>query len=267
VKRAALAFASAVVVGCAAAPAPVAPPLSYETRSDVAVDHKPWDDFLATYVLPGPDGVARVAYDAVTDADRRALAFYVARQSRVRVDALSRPEQFAFWVNLHNAAAVSAVLADWPIARFADVDLGQGWLREPHEEPFVLQQGRVFALDDIRRRVLRPMFRDARMHVALSVAAVGDPDLGPRAFVGEDLDAQLTDAARRFVNHPRGAAATADGAIAVSPLFSRYDDDFGDLRTWLGRYATGSLAAALAADAPLVRADWDDRVNALTPSR
>ncbi|MEM6491027.1 MAG: DUF547 domain-containing protein [Pseudomonadota bacterium] len=260
------------LAGCAGGSAPqVETPFAFETRSDVAVDHKPWDDFLATYVAPGPDGSARVAYGAVTDVDRRALAFYVARQSRVRVDALSRTEQFAFWANLHNAAVVDAVLSEWPVDRFDALDLGQPWFRGPERARRIVQRGRLYAFDDIRERVLRPLFRDARLHFALSLAAIGDPDLGPRAFSGEDLDAQLTDAARRFVNHPRGAALRADGAVAVSALFFRHLDDFGGddagLRAWLARYAAGPLATRLAAGATLTRLSWDGRINLLIPTR
>src|SRR5688572_21520297 len=84
--------------------APAAEPLRRWERHDPAskqtADHRAWGIFLARYRAMGTDGVARMRYATVAAADRAALAGYVAQLEAIDVDALARPEQFAYWVNL-----------------------------------------------------------------------------------------------------------------------------------------------------------------------
>jgi len=60
------------------------------------VDHGAWDALLGRYLIANEDGVARFDYAGVSAADRRALDGYIAALEGVDVDALARPEQFAF---------------------------------------------------------------------------------------------------------------------------------------------------------------------------
>lgn len=267
--RAAAALAAIVLAGCASSPeTSSSAAFGFEDESPVAVDHDPWDDFLATYVVIGEDGIARVAYDAVAEPDRRALDFYVARQRRVRVDALNRAEQFAFWANLHNALVVKLTLDEWPVARFSDLRIG-GAPGDPRDTGVALQGGRLFSLNDIRERIMGAGLGDPRMHYALADGSLGGPSLRASAFLGEGLDAQLTQAARDYVNHPRGAKILPTGEVAVSALFFRHLDDFGGeaqaVRRAVARYAEPELAAALRGDGRLRRLPWDPSLNALTP--
>ena len=50
---------------------------AHDANSKTVVDHGPWDKFLKTYVKTDPEGLNRVAYGGVTEADKKALHAYL----------------------------------------------------------------------------------------------------------------------------------------------------------------------------------------------
>jgi hypothetical protein len=106
------------------------------------------------------------------------------------------------------------------------------------------------SLDDIEHRILRPIWRDPRLHYAVNCAALGCPNLQTAAFTAANTEALLDKAARDFVNHPRGAAIVG-GKLIVSSIYVWYEADFGGadrgVIAHLKRYAGPELATALAA--------------------
>ena len=73
---------------------------------------------------------------------------------------------------------------------------------------------------------MRPIWRDPRIHYAVNCASIGCPNLRTTAFTAAALQSDLTDAARDYASHPRGAQATSRGLI-VSSIFKWYQEDFG----------------------------------------
>ena len=94
-----------------------------DPASTAAIDHTPWDRFLETYLAPGDDGVYRVHYGRVTEADRRALDDYVDGPAVIPIGTYRRPEQLAYWINLYNALTVKVVLDHYPV----DMKVGGSW--------------------------------------------------------------------------------------------------------------------------------------------
>jgi len=151
-----------------------------------AIDHAPWDRFAKTYVKPQPDGVNRVAYARVSAADRKALADYVAGLAGVPISAYHRDQQLAYWLNLYNALTVKLVLDHYPVASIRDIDISPGWFSNgPWNKKLVTIEGEAVSLNDIEHRILRPIWRDARIHYAVNCAAVGCPHLKPEAFTAD----------------------------------------------------------------------------------
>ena len=56
---------------------------AHDPRSVKSVDHARWDRFLMRYVMPSRDGIHRVAYGAVRQADRDALKAYLSDMAMV----------------------------------------------------------------------------------------------------------------------------------------------------------------------------------------
>ncbi len=194
------------------------------------VDHSAWDALLKSYVRPGPDGLNRVDYVAFRDVGHGALKDYISTLVAVDPATLDRREQFALLANLYNAKTIDIVLENYPVKSIKDISLGGGLLTVftggPWKSKVLKMKGVALSLDDIEHGILRPTFKDPRVHYAVNCASVGCPNLGTEAFTGAKLEAQLNAAARAYVNSPRGAKVGPDGLV-VSSIYSWFDEDFG----------------------------------------
>lgn len=202
--------------------------LPHDPGSGITVDHRAWDDFLGRYRRMDADGIARLAYGAVSGDDRAALAAYIAMLSDMPVRRLNRAEQLAFWLNLYNALTVQVVLQHHPVQSIREISISPGlFSRGPWGRKLLKIDGAEISLDDIEHRILRPVWRDPRLHYGLNCASLGCPDLPPRAFTAATVGTQLEVAARTFIRHPR-AVRIEDGRLHVSSLYVWFREDFGD---------------------------------------
>ena len=191
------------------------------------IDHAPWDRLLKTYVPDIPAGANRVAYARVTQEDRTALDGYIDRLAAVNISGHARHEQLAYWINLYNALTVQVVLAHYPVASIRDIDISPGLFSDgPWVAKLVSVEGVALSLNDIEHRILRPIWRDPRIHYGVNCASIGCPDLRPEVFTGARVEQQLTEAARAYVNDPRGVSIE-DGNVTVSKIYDWFIEDFG----------------------------------------
>ena len=219
--------------------------------SRTRVDHSPWDRFLERYLVTGdPSGVYLFSYSRVSGENRALLEQYLEGLQAVRVEELNRSEQMAFWLNLYNALTVKVVLDHWPVASIRDIRLGGGapFSRGPWDAPLAEIQGRPVTLNDIEHRILRPIWKDPRIHYAVNCASIGCPNLQPVAFTAENLPVLLERAAVMYVNDPRGASVE-DGTLWLSSIYDWFAGDFGDsteaLLRHVHRYADAPLRRSL----------------------
>lgn len=224
--------------------------LAHDDAAVASIDHSRWDRFLETYVRIGPDGIARIPYARVTAADREALGRDLARLAALPIGSYRRREQFAFWIDLYNELTVKVVLDHYPVSSIKEIDISPGLFSSgPWGRKLLMVAGEPVSLDDIEHRILRPIWRDPRIHYALNCAALGCPNLQPRAFTAANTEALLDTAARDYVNSPRGAAIVG-GRLIVSSIYKWYEADFGGSErgviAHLKRYAAPPLATALA---------------------
>ena len=239
-----------------AAPAEAAPKAelwprwtAHDAAATAAIDHRAWDAWLARYLVRDPDGINRVGYGAVTADDRATLDRYVAALAAERIGVYARPEQMTYWINLYNALTVQVVLARFPVASIMDIKISPGLFTPgPWGKKLVAVESEMLSLDDIEHRILRPIWRDPRIHYVVNCASIGCPNLAPRAYTAARLEAMLDEAARDYVNHPRGAAIV-DGKLMLSRIYDWYRDDFGTsdagVIQHLARYAGDDLASKL----------------------
>ncbi len=239
---------------------------AHEPNSTRRVDHARWADLLRTLLRPQPNGRWLVAYAAAGAEERTALEAYLAGLAAVPVSALARPEQMAFWINLYNALTVKVVLDHWPVRSIRDIDISPGLFADgPWGAKLIAVEGEVLSLDDVEHRILRPIWRDPRVHYAMNCASMGCPDLAPEPYRADRLDDQLDAAGHRFVNHPR-AVRLEGGKLFVSSIYHWFKNDFGgDDRSvikHLCAYAAPPLAMALQTRARIDGHAYDWAINA-----
>lgn len=233
---------------------------AHDPGSTTTVDHSAWTHFLTTYVRPHIDGVNRVAYAEVIGIDKKALADYVAKLTAMPISTYNRAEQRAYWINLYNALTVKLVLDHYPVKSIRDI----GPLWGPWGKKRIRVEGERLSLNDIEHRILRPIWRDPRIHYAVNCAAIGCPNLQKQAFTAINAERLLTRGARAYVNHERGASIE-EGRLIVSSIYTWFHEDFGNTDAGVIRhlrdYAEPALASALTQTTKIAGDHYDWSLN------
>ncbi len=237
----------------------------HDPAATQTLDHSSWDRLLETYIRPDGKGLNRFPYGEVTAADKAALEDYIAMLSQTRISGFGRAEQMAYWINLYNALTVKVILDHYPVASIRDIDTSPGWFADgPWGAELVTVEGEAITLDDIEHRILRPIWRDPRIHYAVNCASVGCPNLQERAFTGENAETLLEAGARAYINSPRGVWIE-DGALQVSSIYAWFAEDFGDsdeaIIEHLKRYAEPPLTKSLERAKEIDGHDYDWGLN------
>jgi Protein of unknown function, DUF547 len=225
-----------------------------------AISHDAWDKILTEYARPAADGVNRVDYKGIKNKAAGELKAYLAALQGIKISEYPSDEQFAYWVNLYNAATVQVIVDNYPLESIRDIGLlGQG----PWKDKFLKVEGKALSLDDIEHGILRPIWKDVRIHYAVNCASIGCPNLALKAYRAGTLEPMLDDAARAYINHPRGFARIK-GQLVASNIFEWYQSDWGeetDVLAHARKYATAETVALLK-DAEGVDAyDYDWALN------
>src|SRR5260370_23661258 len=127
-------------------------------------------------------------------------------------------------MNLYEEMTVKIVLDHYPVKSIRDIAISPGlFATGPWGRKLITIEGRAVSLDDIEHRILRPIWRDPRVHYAVNCAALGCPNLARRAYDAQRLETMLEVAARTYVNHPRGSSVV-DGNLVVAPAYNGSKD-------------------------------------------
>jgi hypothetical protein len=197
----------------------------HDARSQVNVDHSAWQAFLDQFVQANADGVNRVAYQRAMRGDGRVrLNAYIASLSAIDPRRLNSTEQLAYWINLYNALTVEVVMR-YPRKR-SITKMGERWFSVgPWDDELAQIAGQPVTLNDIEHRILRPIWRDHRIHYAVNCASLGCPNLSKTAYRHDNVDGLLAVGEHSYINHPRGVAF-ADKGLRLSEIYDWYGDDF-----------------------------------------
>ena len=212
-----------ILAGCSMAPRtfqpgdPIAPDL---------VSHQTWDRIVQAHVRDG-----QVDYPAIQSGGL--LDGYLGELNRIDPTKLpTRRHQLAFWINAYNTFAVQGILD-----HYSPVTL---WGRYRY---FIGRDYRIggttINLYDLERRVLIEQFHEPLMHFAIVCASTSCPKLQPWAYQPDQLDRQLDDVARAFINDPTRNRFDRTRKVAfLSMIFKWFESDFVD--------AAGSVLAYIA---------------------
>jgi hypothetical protein len=246
----------------------------HDPSSSQKIDHSAWDKFLGKYlVAPHPSGISRLRYGAVGPEDREALKNYLRNLQNVPISNYNRAEQKAYWINFYNALTVEVILSRYPVESIRDINISPGvFSRGPWGAKLLLIERERVSLDDIEHRILRPIWKDSRIHYAVNCASLGCPNLQPVAYTSANTESLLEKGAREYINHPRGVTIK-NGKLRVSSIYVWFQEDFGGsaeglMEHWR-EYADGALASSLQSYSGGLDHDYDWRLNApeLTDSR
>ena len=195
--------------------------------SAMVIDHSAWDRFLSCYLITDQQGLARVRYGNVSLSDRQQLQSYLCYLQSVDVRLLNRDEQLAYWFNLYNAKIVDVVLTHYPVRSIRQIKQKFTDFVGPFDDPGAVNVlGKSLSLSDIESGVIRPVWKDPRIHYALNCASYSCPNLASTAWTSANLDARLNGSAINYINSGRSVKSGLLG-LRLSKIYKWYKDDFG----------------------------------------
>ena len=205
--------------------------------TDSSVNHSLFGELLNKYVSEG-----KVDY-AGFQSEEAKLDQYLDLLQGVDPKTLSGKEQFAFYANAYNAWTIKLILTKYPdITSIKELGI---FNTGPWKKKVVRLSGETVSLDHIEHDILRPRFKDPRVHFAINCAAKSCPPLGPEPFLAEKLDQQLDDATRSFINNPQSYRLEGRN-LHVSRIFKWFSEDFNeDALSFFIKYANGELKKKL----------------------
>ncbi len=222
------------------------------------VDNTIFNDLLKNHVNNGEvDYVGFKADESIIDK-------YLKILEDVAPDKLSRNEQLAFYINAYNAWTIKLVLSGYPgIKSIKDLTT---WPNTPWEKKICRINDKVITLDNIEHDILRPQFKDPRIHFAVNCASKGCPKLRPEAYQGSIIDKQLDGDVKNFINDPKRNHLEGE-KLYVSKIFKWFTNDFdNDIVGFVLKYAKNDLKKRLLSKQNRVKVrflDYDWTLNSI----
>jgi hypothetical protein len=259
IARIALACAITLVAAPACFGSTIKPDAAALAAAPVPYPYAAWDKLLKKYV----DGKGRVDYNAIDKGElEKVFAAVAASSPKKNPDQYaSKNAQKAYYINAYNTMVWKDVLTRLPKLKNVDSEKTSFF----YFTKFIMG-GDDINLYDLENKIVRPTFKDARVHFALNCASGGCPQLPPEAFTPEKVEEQLSREARKFVNEKRNVEFDpATKKVKLSHIFDWYKEDFGKepakVIAWINNYRAAD--AKLPEDAKIEYVDYDWTLNDL----
>lgn len=248
--------------------------------ADYAIDYSAWDAALKWFVLTmgkslrefssRPEATSgsrmihghdspyrlegnRVAFSLMPEDVKQSLTDYRREleqlPEQVPLSKLSRNEQLAYWLNLHNVAVIEQLAFNYPISSPDQLKLGTE--RVPLDDAKILTVAGVrMSLKDIRTRIVYPNWEDSKVFYGFWHGDIGGPSINRAAYTATNLGELLDLQAREFVNSLRGAEERG-GTLHVSTHYDEarpfYFANFeADIRQHMLKYGNEAVKTAVA---------------------
>ena len=211
------------------------------------VDHNLWDYLLKSYVSEG-----LVDYDGMKKD--HLFYEYLREIGQCNPDALeTEDEKLALACNAYNALVIHGVIKHKISDSVMNHQYGDVGFFEVVEH---LYAGQTVSLNDIEHKMIRPVFKEPRVHVALVCGARSCPAIRPEAYVGDRIQDQLHDQSCQFANSSKHVEYDAEsGKLNLSAILDWYGYDFnerypkGTYLDWIKELTEPELAKAKAIQA------------------
>lgn len=225
----------------------------FEPDSIMQVNHDQWQGLLTKYLDDQhASGINRFDYASVSSDDRQTLKGYLDYLQLLEPRQLNEQEAKAYWLNLYNAALVDDIVDAYqsdPIDSVRELRSGafRSWPWTRNAVEVLLQK---LSLSDIEHNIIRPVFKDPRVHYALAKGSLGGGSLLKTAFNGDNNEALLIQAEKDYLSHPRGVQFGPDASTAtLSSIFEWYAADFAnnqdELIAYLSEHVSEDAQASL----------------------
>ena len=201
----------------------------------IGVDHKAFDALLRKHVSSS----GQVNY-AGFKSDVSKLDAYLANLSANPVqNSWSRNEKLAYWINAYNANTIKLIVNNYPVSKITDLEGGKPW-----DKKWIKLGSKTYSLNNIENDIIRPQFKEPRIHFAVNCAAKSCPTLMNKAWFPENLERDFEKMTKAFVNNTSYNDISSGGA-SISKIFEWYGEDFGDVKAFINKYSSTKVNGSL----------------------
>lgn len=187
--------------------------------------------------------------------DEQTLDQYLKILSATKRDALSRDDLYAFYINVYNAFTLKLILKHYPVKSIRDIG---SIFKGPWKQEFVVLEGKTYHLDNIEHDILRPTFKDARVHFAVNCSAKSCPPLLREPYEGARIHQQLDQVATAFINDPKWTRLEGE-RLHATKIMDWFGEDFTpSIPAFVRRFAQGDLKRSLDALGDRVQVRFQD---------
>ena len=210
-------------------------------------NYKNFDAFLEKNVSNG-----KVNYKKIKKSDVESLVKEF--QAATPQKAWSKNEQLAYWLNAYNLFTIKLIVDNYPVKKITDLDGGKTW-----DVKRIDLGGKKYSLNDIENVIIRPTFKDARIHFAINCAAKSCPPLYNHAFTATNVQSLLEQRTKAFISSK--ANTLSEKNVKISKIFDWYKADFNsvtsniDLLAFLSKYSTVKIEKN--ASVEFMEYDWN----------
>jgi len=203
--------------------------VSQKKASAFDQNHSAWSKWLTTYTTATKGPATQVNYPALRK-NPTTLDSYLQSLSSVQTnvyDLWTREQKMAFLINAYNAFTVKLIIDHPPTTSIRKIGSA---LSSPWKINFISLLGKNRSLDEIEHEMLRPVFKDPRIHFGVVCASIGCPRLQQEAFTAVNLNSLLDISTREFLSDTSRNQIYIENKILrvkLSKIFDWYANDFG----------------------------------------
>lgn len=199
-------------------------------ESNQPFNHQIWDALLKKYVSSS----GKVNYKGFK-SEKSKLEEYI-KQLQEEYSGLkswSKNKQLAYWINVYNVYTIKLIVDNYPVKSIKDINGGQPWKKK-----FIFLGGNTYSLNNVENDIIRPRYKERRIHFAVNCASISCPKLLNQAFTESNLNRKLTQLTKSFLNN-KSKNVLEKKKVKISKIFEWYQTDFtktGDIIPFIKEY-------------------------------
>ena len=198
-----------------------------ESIIEIKVDHSIFDALLKKHVSSS----GKVNYKALKSEVKLLDKYLEIIKTSEPTQAWAKKEKLAYWINVYNAFTLKMILEHYPVTSITSLHNGKPW-----DYKWIKIGNKTLSLNEIENDIIRPRFKEPRIHFAVNCAAVSCPPLSNMAYTAANLDKLLDSNTRKFVNNSKFNTLNENN-IKISKIFEWYSADFGGTISFLNKYS------------------------------
>ncbi|MCE5187024.1 MAG: DUF547 domain-containing protein [Planctomycetaceae bacterium] len=200
------------------------------TASSLILIQEAYEKIL-TPELISPDGLVDYATLRRKRSDIMTAASELESLNPAVLWSLPAKDKIAFWINTYNVCTIKLIIDRYPIEpkwymilypNNSIMQIPGAWTKE-----YFHIQKLEYTLEEIEDDLLLKPTQDPRICFALSDATIGGAILRNEPFRGSELDRQLDEQVRRYLNSEHGLRLDkTEGVLYLSNMFQMHKDTF-----------------------------------------